>query len=396
MGLRFGVVATLGALAACNGRYMVGEGEGGAAGSPVDTGGSHGGGKGGAGGTGGSATGGSDPTGGTGGTSTGAVGGSSPGGTGGSSIGGGTSSTCDFVPPESLPEYTPAAPSVVWERLSRFLYAEDREIDYAFPEETTPEWVATFVSSILDAEHEAGDGAPAGIAKFIRTWAFEGAETDTAGEWAAPLVDPGAGLVTLFGPRASDPSRKSMLEDEAFLSAFPRASYRGTWILRNLMCIGVEPSPADTNLEPPPAPGPSQTSRQALEEFTSQPVCAGCHHVIDPVGFSLEHYDDGGAYRELDNGFPVDTSGSFFFEPYGEISFVDNADLLFQVAPLCEVGSCFSSAFLDYAVEQGYAGDAPEISPIERQYVLAALASEYHRLRPMVLAVVTTPTFLKE
>lgn len=402
MGLRFGVVATLGALAACNGRYEVGEGEGGAAGSPEETGGSNS--AGGTSGTGGSSTAGSDSSGGTGGTSTGDVGGSSPGGTGGSSVagtggssvGGGDSERCDFVSPESLPDYTPAAPGVVWQRLSRFLYDEERDIDYEFPEETTPEWVSTFVGEILDAHHEAGEGAPAGLAKFIRAWAFEGSETETATEWAAPLVDPGADFATgLFGPSASDPSRRSMLEDEAFLSAFPTASHRGTWILRNLVCFDVGVPPVGAT-DPAPPPGPSETSRQVLESHTSEPACVGCHHLINPLGFSLENYDPSGAGREFENGLPVDTSGTFDFDVYGSISFVDNAHLLSQIAPLCEVGSCFSSAFLDYAVAQAYAGEAPEIMPIERQYVLAALASEYHRLRPMVLSVVTTPTFLKE
>jgi len=404
MGLRLGVVATLGALAACNGRYEVGEGDGGEAGSLTETGGSGGGGQGGAGGgqgsaggTGGSSTAGSDSSGGTGGTSTGAVGGAPSAGTGGSSIGGSTSTVCDFVPPDSLPDPAKASPEVVWRRISRFLYDEERQVDLVFPQETTHEWVTRVVSSLLDAHHEAGEGAPAGLAKFIRNWAFAGNETETAAEWAAPLVDPGAGFVTeLFGPRASDASRKSMLEDEAFLSAFPRPSYRGAWILRNLMCLEVGTPPIGTS-DPAPAPGPSQTSRQALEAYTSsEAACVGCHRYIDPVGFSLENYDSSGAPREFDNGLPVDTSGTFNFDVYGDISFVDNAHLLSQITPLCEVGACFSSALLDYAIDQAYAGEGPEILPVERQYVLAALASEYHRLRPMVLAVVTTPAFLKE
>ena len=186
-----------------------------------------------------------------------------------------------------------------------------------------------------------------------------------------------------------------MLEDEAFLSAYPNASHRGTWILRNLACFNVGAPPVAGN-DPAPAPGPSETSRQVLEAYTSEPACLGCHHFINPLGFSLENYDQGGTAREFENGIPVDTSGTFDFDVYGPISFVDNAHLLSQMAPLCEVGACVSSAFLDYAIEQAYAGEPPEIQPIERQYVLAALASEYHRLRPMVLAVVTTPSFLKE
>lgn len=305
-------------------------------------------------------------------------------------------SACNFEPPESLPGYTAADPEVVWRRISLFLYDEARDADYELPEETTPGWVATLVSSILDAHHDAGDGAPAGLAKFIRTWAFDGSETETAVEWAAPLVNPDASFVTdLFGPRAGDATRKSLLEDEAFLTAFPRAPLRAVWISANLLCNPISPPPSHLPHDPAPPPGPSQTGRQVHEEMMNEPVCAGCHY-NDPLGFSLEHYDQAGAFREFDNGLPVDSSGSINLHAYGDLSFTDNAHLLSQITPLCEVGSCVSSALLDYALDQAYEGNAPEIPPAERQYVLSALASEYHRLRPMILALVTTPSFLKE
>ncbi len=387
-GLRFGVVATLGALTACNGQYEVGSGEGGAAGESSGVGGSSSSGSGGSStdaGTGGSSTGGgtggSSTDAGTGGTSTNA-------GSGGSSTGE-PPSQCDFVPPDSLPEYTPAAPEVVWQRISRFLYDQDREIDYEFPEETSKEWVETLVEGLLDS-HE--DGTPAGLDKFIRTWLGVGEDLDL--DLAAPLANPNGMFVELFMSPGL-PANQLMFENKAFLSAYPTAPRRGAWLLENLFCQSVGLPPPGTS-EPPPAPGPSETSRQALESLTSTPSCLGCHSYIDPLGFSLEHYDAAGEFRENDNGLPIDSSGVFSFEPYGSLAFTNNQDLLGTVVLTCEVGGCFSSAFLDYAIDQAYAGDGPEIAPIERQYVLAALASEYHRLRPMLLAVVTTPSFLKE
>jgi hypothetical protein len=395
-GLRFGVVATLGALAACNGRYDVGSGEGGAAGEFAETGGSAGAGKGGTGG--GTVNPGAGGTGadggGTGGTSidTGGTSGSGAAGTGTS----GAPSECHGVAPESLPEYTPAAPEVVWQRISLFLYDEARDIDSELPEATTIEWVETLVESILDAHHEAGVGAPAGLANFVRAWASAGATPEIAAEWAAPLVAPLSFFgPSLFAPRESAPSRKSLLEDEVFLTTYPRASLRGAWMLKNLFCMEVGVPPAGSS-QPAPGPGPSQTSRQSLEAHTSEPACLGCHSLIDPLGFSLEHYDENGTFREFDNGLPVDSSGVVNLSPYGDFVFDDNEQLLDQLSLNCTVSSCVSSAFLDYAIDQAYGGEGPVIMPVERQYVLARLYSEYHRLRPMVLAVVTTPSFLKE
>jgi hypothetical protein len=390
-GWSLGVVATLGALAACGGRYDVGGGEAGEGGSTSGTGGSSV-----EPGTGGSTSG----SGGSG-ASTGAVGGTgaSPGaggsGAGGSGAGG-SSAACNFVPPPELPAYESASPEIVWQRISRFLYGEGREPEAALPDETTPEWAESVLVSILDRHVEEDAQPPSGLANFIRQWAFDGSETETAAEWARPLMDPGATFTAdLFAPLASDPSRKSMLEDEAFLTAHPRASARGAWVAARMFCTPVGLPPEGTGLEPL-TPGPTQTSREALLAGTHEPTCAGCHTYMDPLGFSLENYDATGAYRTTENGLPIDSSGSFPFDPHGVISFVNNADLLGQILGTCEVSSCFSSAFLDYALEQAHEGEAPAVSALERQQVLAALASEYHRIRPLLTAVVTTPAFLRE
>jgi hypothetical protein len=409
-GLRLGVVATLGALAACNGRYEVGDGEGGEGGISSGTGGSSAGtnpGSGGSKASGGAAgaVGGSSGAGGSsvGGSSTGAVGGSGAGGngTGGSGAGGsgagGSGAACHFVPPPELLSYDAASPEIVWERISRFVYDEVREPEAPLPEETTPEWAESVLVAILDRYYEANEDAPAGLANFIREWAFAGSETSTAAQWAAPLISPHSIFTAdLFAPLASDPSRKSMLEDEAFLTAYPRASARGAWIGTNLLCAPVGSPPQEHYDGVVVEPEPTQTSREALEAATAQPVCLGCHVQLDPPGFSLENYDATGAHRTTENGLPIDTSGSAYFDPHGQISFVNNADLLAQIVGTCEVSACFSSAFLDYALETAYGAEPPPVSPVERQYVLAALGSEYHRIRPLLTAVVTTPAFLRE
>jgi len=37
--------------------------------------------------------------------------------------------------------------------------------------------------------------------------------------------------------------------------------------------------------------------------------CAGCHRLIDPVGFTLENYDAVGRWRTADQDAPIDASG---------------------------------------------------------------------------------------
>ena len=90
---------------------------------------------------------------------------------------------------------------------------------------------------------------------------------------------------------------------------------RGKWILENL--LGTPPP------EPPPVVpelreesredvlrGQATSVRQRLEAHRTNPTCAGCHRIMDPIGFSLENFDAVGMWRTRDEaGGPIDSSG---------------------------------------------------------------------------------------
>ena len=48
--------------------------------------------------------------------------------------------------------------------------------------------------------------------------------------------------------------------------------------------------------------------RERLEEHRRNPACASCHVAIDPLGFALENFDATGAWRDRENGNPIDSS----------------------------------------------------------------------------------------
>ena len=85
---------------------------------------------------------------------------------------------------------------------------------------------------------------------------------------------------------------------------------RGDWILRRVLGTPTPPPPPDVGS----LPGDEQslgalTVRDQLEAHRANAACASCHSRIDPLGFSLEHYDAVGRWREsYDNGKPVDAS----------------------------------------------------------------------------------------
>ena len=85
---------------------------------------------------------------------------------------------------------------------------------------------------------------------------------------------------------------------------------RGKWLLENFLNYSPPPPPPDVPDLPPATKGAqARTVRERVEQHRSNPVCAACHNVMDPLGFALEHYDAIGRYRASDDGRPIDASG---------------------------------------------------------------------------------------
>ncbi len=88
---------------------------------------------------------------------------------------------------------------------------------------------------------------------------------------------------------------------------------RGKFLLNNVFGLQTTPPPAgvDTNLAPPKPGAAPPTIRERLSAHRSNPSCASCHAVIDPLGFALENFDVIGAWRTTDEaGKPVDAAGT--------------------------------------------------------------------------------------
>ena len=87
---------------------------------------------------------------------------------------------------------------------------------------------------------------------------------------------------------------------------------RGDWILRRVLGTPTPAPPADAGSIPADERlFGGLTVRERLESHRRNPTCARCHSRIDPLGFSLEHYDSIGRWRErYSNGKPIHDSGT--------------------------------------------------------------------------------------
>jgi Protein of unknown function (DUF1592)/Protein of unknown function (DUF1588)/Protein of unknown function (DUF1585)/Protein of unknown function (DUF1595) len=87
---------------------------------------------------------------------------------------------------------------------------------------------------------------------------------------------------------------------------------RGAWVLENL--LGMPPPPPPPNvpqLQATDSAGKPRTMREQMEVHRQNPACATCHVRMDPLGFSLEHFDAIGRWRARDAGGPIDAASVF-------------------------------------------------------------------------------------
>ncbi|MCM3880067.1 MAG: DUF1592 domain-containing protein [Vicinamibacterales bacterium] len=86
---------------------------------------------------------------------------------------------------------------------------------------------------------------------------------------------------------------------------------RGRWVLANLLGAPPAEPPADVPaLKEAGLDGAPRSLRERMEVHRKNPVCASCHMRMDPLGFSLEHFDATGKWRVESDGARIDASAS--------------------------------------------------------------------------------------
>ncbi len=120
--------------------------------------------------------------------------------------------------------------------------------------------------------------------------------------------------------------RKGLLTRAALLmhdSPYTHPILRGVRIRNDVLCESIpppDPNAIPAELLEPIEPDPLSGTRAAVTTRTSSPACAGCHGLINPVGFAFEGFDSIGRARTTEKIFdakgkmigtaPVDTEGT--------------------------------------------------------------------------------------
>ncbi len=150
---------------------------------------------------------------------------------------------------------------------------------------------------------------------------------------------------------ANDP-RGGILMQVSFvaLNAHPGRSsptLRGKALREVLLCQKVPAPPAAVKFDivQDTSNPVYRTARARLSAHATNPVCAGCHKLIDPIGLALENFDGGGSYRTTENGVGIDASGEL-----DGVKFTNGAELGRAVHDNPAATSCLVERLSAYAL----------------------------------------------
>jgi hypothetical protein len=172
-------------------------------------------------------------------------------------------------------------------------------------------------------------------------------------------------LAQAYGaPVPSDPNvpvsmatqRSGLMTQPAIMALFAHSDQsapvlRGVFVREKLLCLEVEPPPPNV-VAVPPEVDPTATTRERFAQHTADPNCAGCHAMLDGVGFGFERYDQIGRYRDTENGLPIDDSGEVVASLDASLDgeFHGAAELAAKLANNGTVRDCIATQWYRYAM----------------------------------------------
>jgi len=116
--------------------------------------------------------------------------------------------------------------------------------------------------------------------------------------------------------------RRGLLGKGSFLAITRTQNFRsspvkrGAWVLENILGTPPPEPPANVPaLEETKGTGKPLTLREQMTLHRTQQPCAGCHKIMDPIGFALENLDADAGWRAKqggDGGMPIDAKVKLF------------------------------------------------------------------------------------
>lgn len=110
-------------------------------------------------------------------------------------------------------------------------------------------------------------------------------------------------------------NRSGLLTHPYLLAQFSYANnsspiHRGVFVTRSILGRHLQPPPEAVEFEEDDFPE-NLTMREKIEKLTEPQACKGCHSIINPLGFTMEHFDAVGRFRTSSHDKPIETRSPY-------------------------------------------------------------------------------------
>jgi len=164
--------------------------------------------------------------------------------------------------------------------------------------------------------------------------------------------------------------------------------HRGKFVRERLLCTTLPDPPANV-MATPPVSIPGVSIRDRFAQHSSQPACQGCHALMDPIGFGFEHYDGLGRWRDMEQGKPVDATGTITMSMDVNGAFNGIPDLAHKLLGSEQVHDCVVSTFVAMTRGAETAADACLLSQVRSEFDAAK-----SDVRSILIAIAGSDSFL--
>ncbi len=187
--------------------------------------------------------------------------------------------------------------------------------------------------------------------------------------------------------------RSGVITTAAMLTmrAFPNEAspiHRGKFVRESLFCQTPPPPPPNVNVTLA-VRDPKQSTKQRFDAHRTDPTCASCHELMDPLGYAFMNYDAIGRWQTMDGAFPVDANGEIKGTVSSNGPYQGPIDLGQKLAASAEVQRCVSRQWLRFSLGRpDEDGDSCAVDEMAKTFSGANLD-----MRELLVAVATSSSF---
>ena len=128
--------------------------------------------------------------------------------------------------------------------------------------------------------------------------------------------------------------------------------------------------------------GSEMPTRERFKQHSADPLCSGCHDLMDPIGFGFEHFDAIGRWRDEEAGLPIDASGEILGVEDG--TFDGIRELAALIADREDLSRCVTLQWFRYA----YGRTEDEVDACTLKDLSAGFSGSGRKIQDLLLAAV--------